>query len=382
MLFQIAWRNVLRNLKRSIIIITAITCGLWAGLVASAVARGFGYSTIESAVETRLSHVQIHTPGFLESHALRDTIPGGEALLERIRRLHGIQAASGRLLAEGMASTAGTSAGVVINGIVPDRERSVTTIAKRLIAGTYDPGPKANGVIIGEELATRLSVRSGSRIVLTTQDIHGNIVGGGFRVAGIFRTDSSPFDGATVFVDRQGLARLLGTGDRIHEIAIIVSDLRQVDFAAPDIRALAPELSTETWPEIAPELSYINQYTEIYLNIFLYVIVLALLFGIMNTMLMSVLDRVRELGVLTAIGMRGRKVFTMIILESVILSALGGVLGMIAGWGTVEAAEAHRDQSGRIRRRPQAVRVLRDFISSPLSSRCSSRSSSRSLSRR
>jgi len=336
MLFEIALRNVLRNKKRSIIIIAAITCGIWAGVVASAVSLGFSYASIQSALETRIAHIQIHERDFGDSHALRDTIPGAEILIQNIRQLHGIRAVSGRTLAEGMASTAETAAGIVIEGIDPDQERNVSTLAQKLVAGTYAIGSRRNAVLIGEELAGKLAVRPGSKIVLTSQDVRGNITGGGFRVAGIFRTDSSPYDGSTVFVDKRELAQLLGTKDGIHEIAILADDLKQAGSCAAAIRSLAPGLRTETWAELAPELRYINKYTEIYLNIFLYVIVLALLFGIMNTMLMSVLDRVRELGVLTALGMRGRKIFTMIILESVVLSVPGAILGMAAGWGTVE----------------------------------------------
>ncbi|MCC6396781.1 MAG: ABC transporter permease [Bacteroidetes bacterium] len=336
MLFQIAWRNVLRNKKRSLIIIAAITCGLWAGLVASSVTLGFSYETVKSALETRLSHIQIHQRDFSESHALRDTIPGGIALIERIRRLQGIRAVSGRLLAEGMASTAETATGILIAGIDSDEERRVTTIGQALIEGTYATGSKRHACVIGEELAEKLAARVGSKIVVTTQDIRGNLVGGSFRVAGIFRTDSTPFDGSNVFVNRREIARLLGMEDRIHEIAILLDNAGQLESSASDIRRLAPGPKTETWTELAPELRYISEYTEVYLNLFLYVIVFALLFGIMNTMLMSVLDRIREFGVLTAVGMKGRKIFTMIMLESVILSALGAIVGMVAGWGTVE----------------------------------------------
>jgi ABC-type lipoprotein release transport system permease subunit len=283
-----------------------------------------------------LTHIQLHRPGFLESRALHDTIPEGTSVLNRIRALSSVRAASGRLLAEGMASTAETAVGVLVNGVDGERERATTAIAQKLIEGTYALGEKRNAAVIGEELAGKLGAHVGSKVVLTMQDIHADIVGGSFRVVGIYRTDSTPFDGITVFVDRRDLARLLDMGDQIHEIAVDVDDLQNVDQAASRIRALFPALSTTTWTDLAPELNYINRYTEVYLNIFLYIIVLALLFGIMNTMLMSVLDRVREFGVLTAVGMRGRRVFTMIVLESIVLSVLGGVAGMLAGWGSVE----------------------------------------------
>jgi putative ABC transport system permease protein len=336
MLFQIAWRNVLRNKKRSLIIVAAITCGLWAALVASAVTFGFSYETVRSALETRLSHVQLHKAGYRESGNLRDTIPEGMSILRRIKSLPSVRAASGRVVAEGMASTAETAAGILVNGIDQDQERTTTTIAERLIAGTYALGERRNAVVIGEELAGKLGAHLGSKVIVTVQDIHGNIVGGSFRIAGIYRTDSTPFDGSTVFVDRRELARLLDMGDQIHEIALVVNDLQKVELVASEIRSLLPALSTETWMDLAPEMQYINQYTEVYLNIFLYVIVFALLFGIMNTMLMSVLDRMREIGVLTAVGMRGWRVFAMIMLESILLSILGGITGILVGWGTVE----------------------------------------------
>jgi putative ABC transport system permease protein len=336
MLFQIAWRNVLRNKKRSLIIIAAITCGLWAALVASAVTLGFSYETVRSALETRLTHLQLHDPDFRESGNLRDTIPEGMSTLRRIRSLPSVRAVSGRLLAEGMASTAEAAVGILVNGIDQDQERTTTAIAERLIAGTYALGERRNATVIGEELAGKLGAHVGSKVIVTMQDIRGNIVGGSFRIIGIYRTDSTPFDGSTVFVDRRELARLLEMGDQIHEIAVVVDDLQNVELDASEIRSLLPELSTETWMDLAPELRYINRYTEVYLNIFLYIIVFALLFGIMNTMLMSVLDRVREIGVLTAVGMRGRRVFTMIMLESIVLSILGGIAGILAGWGTVE----------------------------------------------
>ncbi len=336
MLFQIAWRNVLRNKKRSFIMIAAITCGLWAALVASAVTLGFSYETVRSALETRLSHIQLHRVGYLKNRILRDTIPGGMDALRKIRSLPSVRAVSGRLLAEGMASTAETAAGVLISGVDRDEERATTTIGQKLVAGTYALGEKRNAAVIGEELARKLGARLGSKMIVTMQDIHGTIVGASFRIAGLYRTESTPFDGSTIFVDRRELAGLLEMGDQIHEIAVTVRDLQNVESVASQIRTLLPGLDTETWTELAPELRYIYSYTEIYLNIFLYVIVLALLFGIMNTMLMSVLDRVREFGVLTAVGMRGRRVFTMIMLESMVLSIVGGVAGMLAGWGTVQ----------------------------------------------
>jgi ABC-type lipoprotein release transport system permease subunit len=335
MMLHIAWRNLLRNKRRSAIIIVAIMFGLWGGLVASGVSFGLGYDTVSSALATRLSHVQIHAPSFRESRNIRDTLAGGSEVAAKAAAIPGVSAAAGRIVIEGMASTAETAVGVSVYGIDSEAEARVSAIRQRMIEGAYEAGRRRNTVIIGAELATKLGVRLRSKIVLTMQDVHGTIVGGSYRVAGIFRTDSKPFDEVSVFVDRRELSGLLGLGDQLHEVAIVLDDPGTLDSVAAAAGTAFPALRVETWKQLAPELQYINSYTEVYLEIFLGIIVLALLFGISNTMLMSVLDRVREFGVLTAIGMRGRKIFVMIMLESVVLSIFGAASGMAAGWGTV-----------------------------------------------
>jgi putative ABC transport system permease protein len=339
MMLHIAWRNILRNKRRSAIIIAAIMFGLWGGLVASGVSFGFSYDTVSSALETRLSHMQIHTSSFRESRNIRDTLAGGMKIITRAAAVPGVSAAAGRIVVDGMASSAESAVGVAVYGIDADEETRVSTIRQHLIEGTYQPAHRRNAVVIGSELATKLGARLRSKIVLTMQDVHGTIVGSSYRVAGIFRTDSKPFDEVTVFVDRRELSGLLGTGDGLHEVAILVHELAEVDSIAAAAGTVFPDLRVETWKQLAPELQWIYAYTDVYLEIFLGIIVLALLFGITNTMLMSVLDRVREFGVLTAIGMRGRRIFLMIMLESVVLSIFGALSGMAAGWGSVAALQ-------------------------------------------
>jgi len=335
MMLQIAWRNVLRNRKRSAIIMAAIMFGLWGGLVASGVSFGFSYDTVSSAIETRLSHIQIHAPTYRDNRSIRDTLRGARKAEAHALRVPGVAAVTARLVVEGMAASAETSTGVSILGVDAAAETTVTTLHQKLVEGSFDLTGRRNSVVVGRDLATRLGVRLGSKIVLTTQDMQGTIVGASYRISGMFRTDSKTFDETTVLVDRGGLDGLVGAGKSLHELAVVVEDPSTLDSVAARIRAGLPGALVETWKEIAPELNWINAYTEVYLEIFLGIIVLALLFGITNTMLMSVLDRIREFGVLSAIGMRGRRVFVMILLESLLLSLAGAVLGMVTGWGTV-----------------------------------------------
>jgi putative ABC transport system permease protein len=335
MMLQIAWRNVLRNRKRSAIIMAAIMFGLWGGLVASGVSFGFSYDTVASAIETRLSHIQIHNPRYRESQTIRDTLRDAHAALMLARDTRGVVGVTGRLVVEGMAASAETATGVSILGVDAAAETTVTTLHQHLVEGIFAFGGRRNQIVVGADLAKRLGVRLGSKIVLTTQDVHGTIVGASYRISGMFRTDSKTFDETTVLVDRGGLAEMVGLGQALHEVAVLVEDASSIDSVAARLRAELPGTSVETWREIAPELNFIYAYTDVYLEIFLGIIVLALLFGITNTMLMSVLDRIREFGVLSAIGMGGRRVFAMILMESLALSIAGAILGMVAGWGTV-----------------------------------------------
>ena len=334
-MLHIAWRNVLRNRKRSAIIVAAIMFGLWGGLVASGVSFGFSYDTVSSALESRLSQIQIHAPGYRENRTIGDTLRGAGQAVGMVAATEGVRAVTGRLVVEGMAASAETSTGVSLLGVDAPAETTVTSIHSKLVDGSYELGGRRNRTVVGQDLAKRLGVRVGSKIVLTTQDVHGTIVGASYRVSGLFRTDSKTFDETTVFVDRRQLAALVGAGGALHELAVVVDDPAMIDSVAARLQARLPGASVETWKELAPELDFINSYTEVYLEIFLAIIVLALLFGITNTMLMSVLDRIREFGVLSAIGMRGRRVFVMILLESLVLSLAGAILGMGTGWGTV-----------------------------------------------
>ena len=313
MMLQIALRNVLRNRKRSAIIMAAIMFGLWGGLVASGVSFGFSYDTVSSALDTRLSHIQIHRPGYRESRTIGDTLQASSEILARVSNTTGVAAVAGRLVVEGMAASAETATGVSIIGVDVAAETTVTLLHQHFVEGSFDLRGRGNRIVIGRDLAKRLSVRLGSKIVLTTQDVQGAIVGASYRIAGMFRTDSKTFDETTVFVDRSTLSRLVGAGESLHEVVVLVEDPDRIDSVAAQLRVELPHESVETWREIAPELNYIHRYTEVYLEIFLAIIVLALLFGITNTMLMSVLDRIREFGVLSAIGMRGRRVFLMIV---------------------------------------------------------------------
>ncbi len=335
MLFLLAWKNVWRNKKRSLIILIAIALGLGCGLFASAVMYGMWDSTVNAAIDRDLSHIQLHTEKFEKESLIENYIPEGKNIEEQISKIDGVKAVSGRTLIEGMAASASSSTGVEIKGILPDREKKVTSVASSIVEGKYFEGVSRNPVIIGKELAKKLDLKLRSKIVLSFQGLDGNIIYAAFRIAGIFETESSMFDKSNVFVKQSDLFNLLNSKPFIHEIAVRLSTVQVMDKVAAQLRDRYTGLSVETWQQLAPELSLTYETLILELNIFLGIILFALLFGITNTMLMSVMERIRELGVLMAVGMKRIRVFILIILETILLSITGGIIGMILGAASI-----------------------------------------------
>jgi putative ABC transport system permease protein len=335
MLLTIAWRNVWRNRKRSGVIISAIAFGLWAGLLISGMMYGMGTEMVNSAMSDRIAHVQIHRAGFLAHRDIKLVIPDGERVLEEVRSVPVVRSAAGRSVVTAMATSPTTSLGVVAYGIDPADEIRVSDIHSSVVAGSYFGGRPRNLVVIGRELADKLGVQVEDKIVLTAQDAQGSISAGAFRVVGIFKTVSSTFDRTTVFAERSDLDRVFGLGGGIHEIAVIASDVHRIPMLMAELKKRFPKLDVEDWKMLAPELGLITDTTLQFLYIFLVIVLLALAFGTTNTMLMGVLERVRELGVIMALGMRPRTVFLMIVLETVFLALVGGAAGIGLSAGTI-----------------------------------------------
>ncbi|MHC1730923.1 MAG: ABC transporter permease [Bacteroidales bacterium] len=173
------------------------------------------------------------------------------------------------------------------------------------------------------------SYREGSRIILNFLDISGNQTGAAFRISGIYRTNNDLFEALSVFVPEAELRELTGLNEgQYHRIIARLSDNDLTGSVTPVIKEALPELEVLSWKEIQTDLAMITDYINQIYGMFMVIILAALAFGIVNTMLMSVLERTRELGMLSAIGMNRRRIFLMIMLESIFLSIVGGFAGM------------------------------------------------------
>jgi putative ABC transport system permease protein len=331
MLISLAWRNIWRNKKRSSIIIVAIAFGMWGGLLSGALMMGMGESIVNTAINRDLSHIQIHEKGYLVEKELTHFIPNAQDVMTHVQSIKGVKAVSGRTLIEGMASSPTSSYGVKIVGISPVNAKMVANINEKIVEGSYFEADYKNQMVIGQKLMKRLNLKLHSKMVLSFQGLDGSILYIACRIVGIYKTESALFDEINVFVEQTDLFRVLDTEPIIHEIAIRTESSKAVPMAAETIKGKFPNLAVQSWKEIAPEIAFLSVTMENFTYFFVAIILFALLFGITNTMLMSVVDRIREVGMLIAVGMKKAKVAMMILLETILLSVTGGFLGILMG---------------------------------------------------
>ena len=341
MLIKIAWRNIWRNKVRSLVVISSVAVGLFAGMFMMAFFWGLAKQEIDTAVEVQLSHIQIHNPKFIDDKELRYSIENSTEIINNLRKNKNVKAISGRVISSGMISSSSTAAGVEIHGIVPEDEKTISCISENITEGAYFNEKKKNEIVIGKKLAEKLGVKLHSKIVLTFQSKNGDLTSGAFKIAGIFRSRNSGFDEMTVFTRQDELAVLSGVGTDIYEIAILLNDGRDVQKVTDELKKEYPGMLVQSWKELSPEMAMLTGLFDQMMYIIIGIILLALMFGIINTMLMAVLERQREFGMLMAIGMNKPRVFFMVVLESVMLTCIGIPAGILLTLVTVKSFATH-----------------------------------------
>lgn len=332
MIASIAWKNIWRNRVRSGVIIAAITIGMFAGVFTSTFYKGWINQRLEAGVETEVSHIQIHHPDFGENFDLKNSIPESEKLADDVAREDFVSGVSPRMVVQAMIASSETGTGVKILGVEPEKEKTVTNLYTKIPEGQFFDGVKRNPILIGKKLAQKLKVRLHSKLVITLQDEQGHLTNEAFRVCGIYSIGNGMFEEMSVFVLKKDLARFVQLDESIsHELVIHLKDHDQLVENTEMLAKKHSELLVQNWKQLTPELGILNEYGNIYIYFFIGIILLSLGFGIVNTMLMAVMERVKEIGMLMAVGMSKFRIFWMLTLETVLLTLTGGFFGILLG---------------------------------------------------
>jgi putative ABC transport system permease protein len=330
MLFlRMAWRNVWRNRRRSLLTIAAIALGVAFNVFMRGIGDGFHEQMVDNSVRSSIGHLQIHRAGYQDDPGLNKTLPPPNLVEQAVRNLPGLQGYSLRVVGDGLASTAENSVGVTIVGIDPVEERTVTTLYRAIVQGEYLSSGTAHQIVIGEHLASNLKAGLGDKVVLLVQAADGSMGADLFRVAGIFRSGSPELDRGMVCLLRHDAQSLFALQARITEIVLLLNSSRSVPAAQKMLKSALAGLPVEvlTWDEVEPFLRQFIEIDDAFFYIIVVIFFVVISIGILNTIMMSIFERVREFGVMMALGAKPQQILKLVMQEAVLLGMTGIIIG-------------------------------------------------------
>ena len=330
--FKMAWRNLLRRRRRTLLTAFSVGTGLWVTLLFTGMANHNWASMVNTSAKMGLGHVTIEPTGYLDSPSTAKRFAMDGKLLAGAGAMPGVTRAIPRIMAEGMIATASKTVGGSLIGIDPERESAEynfflkSMAAGRLLENADDPG-----VMVGAALAEKLNLKVGKKLVFTAADVNGNIVSDLARVTGIFKTGVDAVDGSVILLPINQLRRMLGYAkNETTLVAVFLDDQRRAQDIRGAIAARSfPGTETWAWSETQTEVAgmiAIDHFSHLFFQFFIGLLVAA---GILDTILMSVLERKHEFGVMLAIGSSPRFLFRLVLMESFFIGLLGLALGVI-----------------------------------------------------
>ncbi len=337
---RLAWRNVWRNPRRTAVILTAVVIGVWAMITLGSIMRGMAEGMVDNAIASLTGHIQVHAEGYRSDPVIQHTMarPGPvrkalDAVLPDGARW------TGRVRVNAVVNNARHTAGVTLVGIDPEAEARVSFLGPDAVAdGRYLKPDDRNGILVGQELLEDFETRIGHKLVAMSQGADGEIASRAFRIIGVFDAELGGTEKRFVFVNRPAAQEMLGLGDGISEISIDLPDKAAVDSVAADLAsALPPGHQVHTWREILSALAGYLEMFDTFMYIWYLVIFIAMGFGIVNTLLMAVFERMREFGVLKALGMKPLWIVRGVLTESLLLLLFGALAGNALAAVTVHA---------------------------------------------
>ncbi len=335
-LSRLAWRYLWRNHRRTIIMVGAVAVGVWAMIFMTALSRGMVDQMIDDGISAMPGHVQVHHPDYLDDPSVVNRITIGEDELARRFAGAGFRAWASRVRVPAVITSERDSRGVELLGIDPAAERGFSFVDYDDVEGRFLESSDDSGIVIGKKMAELLETRIGKRVVLMSQDPDNDIADRGFRVVGLFEANMPAFEETFVFIGKHTAQRMLRIGEATTEIFFVGDDYRDVEPTYQAVvERLDGNLDVEPWQEINTYLGAMLKVMDGFVLIWMIVIFLALSFGLVNTLVMAVFERVREIGLMLALGMRPASILGQILIESMLLLAVGLVIGNVLAVASV-----------------------------------------------
>ncbi|MFM8367936.1 MAG: ABC transporter permease [Chloroflexota bacterium] len=331
-ILKMAFRDLGRNRRRSFFSALAVGGGLALLILMSSVLAGEMGSALESAINLQTGNIQIRAATYDENKSSlkwEDLVENPEEIASMIGKLDQVKAATPRLYASGFLSSGNQSAGAKITGIDPLSPAS-DPYRTGVVSGEYLTPDDRDAVLIGKPMAEKLNLNVGDKVSLSLNTADGNVQDQTFIVKGIYTTNTYSFDSATVFLPLAKAQAMTQTEKHASTVYILLNDTNMTDAVASSLN-VSPNLEIKTWRDLNALFVEFESFAQSYIAIF-YMIILAISASvIINTLIMSVYERTREIGILSAIGMRGSRIMVLFLTESSLLAVGGVIMGLILG---------------------------------------------------
>ena len=330
-LWVIAYRDLGRNRRRSGLTMLAVVLGLALLILMSGFIAGVIDGMISDSILLNSGHVQVRAESYeVEKASLewKYLLDNSDELLASAAGIEGVKAVAPVLWASGFLNTADELIGVSVTGIDPDSSFH-DPIRQGLVAGEYLAVEDRDGVLIGKKLAEELGISAGSKISLLVGTSDGETDEGIFTVRGVFATGVVLYDAGTVYMPLPKAQAFTNTGDRISAVILLTEDAETADPVAAALRG--PGRKVVTWKDMNALILQAMEQGMAFYYLMYGIVILIVAVIITNTLLMSVFERTRELGILAALGMKGRQIMTMVLLEAGTLALLGVIGGIALG---------------------------------------------------
>ncbi len=334
-LWKIALRDLLRNRRRSLLTLLAVVIGVSLLLFTSSFYQGIFDGSLDMSISLQTSHLQVRAPSYDAdklSLEWKDLLNDPQGLTRQIQAIPGVQAATPVLWSSGMLLSGEQSAGVQINGVEP-QSAIMAPIRQVVVAGQMIGADDRSGILIGKTLADNLGVGVGQDVVLVTSTSNQTTDQATFTIRGLFDTGVSQYDAATVYLPLAKAQAFSAAGDRASAIRVLLTNKDNADAFAAAFRS--PNLSVLTWQDLNKLLLDSVGASVIFMRLLSLIVLGMVAVVIANTLLMSAFERTREMGILAALGMKGRQILSMFLLEAGILGVVGVLLGLALGGGIV-----------------------------------------------
>ncbi len=330
-LWMIAYRDLGRNRRRSALTLVAVTLGMALLVVMSALIKGGIEGSLDNSIRLQTGHVQVREESYDEDEVSlewEDLLNDPQGLATQAQALESVRVATPVLWANGMLTVRDQSVGVQVVGIDPLSEAHAP-IRDALTAGEFLAPDDRSGILIGKRLAESLGVTEGSQVSLMVTTADQQPDQAIFTIRGLYSTGVASYDETTVFLPLSKAQAFTRAGERASAIRILLDDREKAEALAVALRA--PERSVLNWRELNKVFLQVMEQSDVFMQLMYLVVLAVVAVVIANTLLMSVFERTREMGILAALGMKGRQILVMFLLEAATLGLAGIVLGIVLG---------------------------------------------------